>query len=114
MSDQDALEGILASLYDAMLDDSRWPAASALVLGHSDVRTTERYTLGHVPEGMRSATSRSRSTSALRAHGPCAGKGCGRRRRVREAPRRFERTGSRGEPGVRSRKLAQRVAKAGS
>ena len=31
MSDQDALEGILASLYDAMLDDSRWPAASALI-----------------------------------------------------------------------------------
>jgi len=28
------------------------------VLGHSDVRTTERYTLGHVPEAMRSATSR--------------------------------------------------------
>ena len=31
MSDQDALEDILASLYDAMLDDTRWPAASALV-----------------------------------------------------------------------------------
>ena len=28
------------------------------VLGHSDVRTTERYTLGHVPDAMRSATSR--------------------------------------------------------
>ena len=31
MSDQDAFERILASLYDAMLDDSRWPAASALI-----------------------------------------------------------------------------------
>ena len=28
------------------------------VLGHSDVRTTERYTLGHVPKAMRLATSR--------------------------------------------------------
>ena len=28
------------------------------VLGHSDVRMTERYTLGHVPEAMRVATSR--------------------------------------------------------
>ncbi len=28
------------------------------VLGHSDTRTTERYTLGHVPEAMRLATSR--------------------------------------------------------
>ena len=31
MSDQDAFERILASLYDAMLDDARWPAASALI-----------------------------------------------------------------------------------
>ena len=31
MSDQDAFERILASLYDAMLDDSRWPATSALI-----------------------------------------------------------------------------------
>ena len=31
MSDQDAFERILASLYDAMLDDTRWPAASALI-----------------------------------------------------------------------------------
>ena len=28
------------------------------VLGHSDTRMTERYTLGHVPEAMRMATSR--------------------------------------------------------
>ena len=28
------------------------------VLGHSDTRMTERYTLGHVPEAMRLATSR--------------------------------------------------------
>ena len=31
MSDQDAFEHILASLYDAMLDDTRWPAVSALI-----------------------------------------------------------------------------------
>ena len=31
MSDQDAFERILASLYDAMLDDTRWPATSALI-----------------------------------------------------------------------------------
>ena len=31
MSGQDAFERILASLYDAMLDDTRWPAASALI-----------------------------------------------------------------------------------
>ena len=31
MSDQDAFERILASLYDAMLDDARWPAASAQI-----------------------------------------------------------------------------------
>ena len=31
MSDQDAFERILASLYDAMLDDARWPATSALI-----------------------------------------------------------------------------------
>ena len=31
MSDQDAFERILAVMYDAMLDDSRWPAASALI-----------------------------------------------------------------------------------
>ena len=31
MSDQDALERILASLYKAMLDDSQWPATSALI-----------------------------------------------------------------------------------
>ena len=31
MSDRDAFERILASLYDAMLDDIRWPAASALI-----------------------------------------------------------------------------------
>ena len=31
MSEQDAFEHTLASLYDAMLDDSRWPAASALI-----------------------------------------------------------------------------------
>ncbi len=31
MSDQDALERILASLYDAMLDDTLWPATSALI-----------------------------------------------------------------------------------
>ena len=31
MSDQDALERILASLHDAMLDDSQWPATSALI-----------------------------------------------------------------------------------
>ena len=28
------------------------------VLGHSDTRMTERYTLGHVPEAMRAATAR--------------------------------------------------------
>ena len=33
MSDQDAFERILASLYDAMLDDTRWPGASALIDG---------------------------------------------------------------------------------
>ena len=31
MSDQDAFERILASLYDAMLEDTRWPATSALI-----------------------------------------------------------------------------------
>ena len=31
MSDQDAFEGILASLYHAMLQDGRWPATSALI-----------------------------------------------------------------------------------
>ena len=31
MSDRDAFERILASLYDAMLDDTRWPATSALL-----------------------------------------------------------------------------------
>ena len=31
MSDQDAFERILASLYDAMLDDVQWPATSALI-----------------------------------------------------------------------------------
>ena len=31
MGDQDALERILASLYDAMLDDTRWPVTSALI-----------------------------------------------------------------------------------
>ena len=31
MSDQDAFERILESLYDAMLDDARWPAASAFI-----------------------------------------------------------------------------------
>ena len=31
MSDQDAFERIMASLYDAMLDEARWPAASALI-----------------------------------------------------------------------------------
>ena len=31
MNDQDAFERILASLYDAMLDDTRWPATSALI-----------------------------------------------------------------------------------
>ena len=29
-----------------------------VVLGHSDTRMTERYTLGHVPEAMRVATAR--------------------------------------------------------
>ena len=31
MSGQDVFERIMASLYDAMLDDARWPAASALI-----------------------------------------------------------------------------------
>ena len=31
MSDQDAFDQIRATLYDAMLDDARWPAASALI-----------------------------------------------------------------------------------
>lgn len=31
MGDQDAFERILASLYDAMLDDTEWPAVSALI-----------------------------------------------------------------------------------
>ena len=31
MSDQDAFEHILASLYDAMLDDTHWPATSTLI-----------------------------------------------------------------------------------
>ena len=31
MSDQDAFEGILASLHDAMLDETLWPATSALI-----------------------------------------------------------------------------------
>ncbi len=31
MSDQDAFKHIMASLYDAMLDDARWPVASALI-----------------------------------------------------------------------------------
>ena len=31
MGDQDAFERLLASLYDAMLDDTLWPATSALI-----------------------------------------------------------------------------------
>ena len=31
MSDRDAFERSMASLYDAMLDDTRWPVASALI-----------------------------------------------------------------------------------
>lgn len=31
LSDQDAFERGMASLYDAMLDESHWPAASALI-----------------------------------------------------------------------------------
>lgn len=31
MSDQDAFEHVLAAMYDAVLDDARWPAASALI-----------------------------------------------------------------------------------
>ena len=31
MSDPRAFERVLASLYDAMLDDTRWPATSALI-----------------------------------------------------------------------------------
>ena len=31
MSEQDAFERILASLYDAMLDDRHWPVTSALI-----------------------------------------------------------------------------------
>ena len=31
MGEQDAFERIVASLHDAMLDDSRWPATSALI-----------------------------------------------------------------------------------
>ena len=31
MGEQDAVERILASVYDAMLDDTRWPQASALI-----------------------------------------------------------------------------------
>ena len=31
MKNPDAFERILASLYDAMLDDTRWPATSALI-----------------------------------------------------------------------------------
>ena len=31
MSNEDAFKRILASLYDAMLDDTRWPATSALI-----------------------------------------------------------------------------------
>ena len=31
MNNQDAFAGILASVYDAMLDDAQWPATSALI-----------------------------------------------------------------------------------
>ena len=31
MNNQDAFERILASLYDAMLDETCWPATSALI-----------------------------------------------------------------------------------
>ena len=31
MSDRDAFERIVASLYDAMLDETHWPATSALI-----------------------------------------------------------------------------------
>ena len=31
MSDQDAFERVLASLHEAMLDDTQWPATSALI-----------------------------------------------------------------------------------
>ena len=31
MNNQDAFERILASLYDARIDDTRWPATSALI-----------------------------------------------------------------------------------
>ena len=31
MNNQDAFERIMASLYDAMIDETRWPATSALI-----------------------------------------------------------------------------------
>ncbi len=44
------------------------------VLGHSDARMTERYTLGHVPEAMRLATSRFEEHLGARPAAPAAGK----------------------------------------
>ena len=44
------------------------------VLGHSDTRMTERYTLGHVPEAMRSATSRFEEQLEVPDAPPAAGK----------------------------------------
>ena len=31
MSQRDAFDGVLASLHEAVFDDARWPAASALI-----------------------------------------------------------------------------------
>ena len=90
MSDQDAFERIMASLYDAMLDDQRWPTVSALIdeacglTGNSlmvaegpkdDVRVlcVGTYRRGHVAKTWTATTSKTTipPTNAYRASGSC-------------------------------------------
>ena len=90
MSGHDAFERILASLYDAMLDDVHWPATSALIeeacgitgntlLVGEGPRTTSGYsssgstTGGSAAKTWNASTLRSTipSTNAYRAFGNC-------------------------------------------
>ena len=50
MSGHDAFERTLAAIYDAMLDDARWPAASALIDEACGIRGNDLF-VGEGPEG---------------------------------------------------------------
>ena len=50
MSDQDAFKRTLAAMYDAMLDDARWPAASALIDEACGIKGNDLF-VGEGPEG---------------------------------------------------------------